>query len=416
MHKNRLLFVLLLVASSALAQVVSPLELDGPTARHLQQKHSADLHAIAAELSAHSFPYRFYFSRVLDVDQARQEQLPQESIRFERYNSATVLAISGNYYASYSSTRMDTQQRAKQTFSDVLLPMLRAAVPHFQADDAIGAYALEVSHHVRKKVLGVDTEGAENIALIIPREVAQKLVAARTPDQQQAAMLEASMYVDGEPFALWLSGDEPPLQPERKVTTRSRKRTRPEMLEAVDLEPAPAVAPAPTVSEKLYDMPPTPIHNATPADLAQLSSAHSVTLAKLQREMNGQAHFVAYAPPSFIAFKGSAYLELSIDTPVLVNLQGSRYKLAALAFDEHISHLIRPALGYFTDHPGFDGIDFSTTVKPADGTPMSVEFMFPLSTLHCFADYDCTGQQLLNGGIVLINGERVSLQLDGAER
>ena len=416
MRKNNSWFVLLILASSAVAQVVSPLELDGPTARRLQQKYSSDLHAIAAELGAHAFPYRFYFSRVLDVDQDRQEQLPQESIRFERYNSETVLAISGNYYASYSAVRMDRQQRTKQTFSDVLLPILRVAGRHFAANDAVGAYAIEVSHHVRKKVLGVDTEGAENVALIIPREVAQKLVAARTPDQQQAAILEASMYVDGEPFALWLSGDEPPLQPERAPIARPRKRMKPEMVEAVELEPLlPAAEPAPTVSEKLYELP-TPIHNATPADLATLQSAHAVTIAKLRRELDAQAHFVAYAPPSFIAFKGSAYLELSLDTPVVANIQGSRYKLAGLAFDEHISHLIRPALGYFSDHPGFDGIDFSTTVKPPEGAPMSVEFMLPLATMRCFAEYECTGQQLLNGGLVLINGERVTLQLDGAER
>jgi len=73
-------------------------------------------------------------------------------------------------------------------------------------------------------------------------------------------------------------------------------------------------------------------------------------------------------------------------------------------------------LAYFNDKPGFDGVDFSTTVKPAAGTPVSVEFMLPLKTMRCFAEYDCTGQQLLNGALVLINGERVTLQLDGAER
>lgn len=414
MRKNNLWLVLVLLASSAVAQVVSPLELETATSRRLQQTYEGDLRAIAAQLTSHPFPFPFYFSRVLDIDESKQQRLPQESIRFERYNSETVLAISGNYYASYSAEKMNRQARAKQTFSTVLLPMLRAAVPHFATNDAIGAYALEVSHHVRKKVLGVDTEGPENVALVIQREVAQKLVAARTPEEQQAAMLDASMYVDGEPFALWLSGDEPPLQP--PSVQRPMKRAKPAMVEVASLEPMAAPAPAPTVSEKLYELPPTPIHNATPADLAVLQSAHAVTLTRLRRELDAQARFVAYAPPSFITFKGSAYLELSLDTPVLAGMQGSRYKLAALAFDEHISHLIRPALGYFSDQPGFDGIDFSTTVKPDGGTPISVEFMLPLKAMRCFVDYDCTGQQLLNGGLVLINGERVTLQLDGAER
>jgi hypothetical protein len=414
MRKNSYWLIAVLLASSAIAQVVSPLETDTRTSRRLQHQYTNDLGAIAADLSAHSFPYHFYFSRKLDIDEQQQQRLPQDSIRFERYNSETVLAISGNYYASYAASKMDRQARVKQAFSDVLLPMLRVAVPHFASSDVIGAYALEISYHVRKKVLGVEAEGPENVAVVIQREVAQKLVAARTPDEQQAAMLEASMYVDAEPFALWLSGNEPPEQP--PAITRRPRRTRPETIEVASLEPMAAPAPAPTVSERLFELPPTPVHSAGPADLATLQSAHAVTLTKLRRELEAQAHFVAYAPPTFVAFKGSAYLELSIDTPVTAGGQGSRYKLAALAFDEHISHLIRPALGYFSDHPGFDGIDFSTTVKPASGTPLSVEFMLPLKTMHCFADYDCTGQQLLNGALVLINGERVTLQLDGAER
>jgi hypothetical protein len=35
-----------------------------------------------------------------------------------------------------------------------------------------------VSHHVRKQVLGVTMEHAENLALIVPRDVASKLVAS----------------------------------------------------------------------------------------------------------------------------------------------------------------------------------------------------------------------------------------------
>jgi hypothetical protein len=38
--------------------------------------------------------------------------------------------------------------------------------------------------------------------------------------------------------------------------------------------------------------------------------------------------------------------------------------------------------------------------------------MLPLKTMRCFADYDCAGQQLLNGAIILIDGARVTLQLD----
>jgi hypothetical protein len=35
--------------------------------------------------------------------------------------------------------------------------------------------------------------------------------------------------------------------------------------------------------------------------------------------------------------------------------------------------------------------------------------------LHCYERYDCTGQQLIEAGSVLINGERVGLDLQIAE-
>ena len=95
--------------------------------------------------------------------------------------------------------------------------------------------------------------------------------------------------------------------------------------------------------------------------------------------------------------------------------------MAALAFDEHIAHLVRPTLEYFKADQNFDGVGFSTTVHLAGKTAVAsanseaVEFFFPFSALRCYASYDCTGQQLVNEGTVLINGERVSLDLQIAE-
>ena len=47
---------------------------------------------------------------------------------------------------------------------------------------------------------------------------------------------------------------------------------------------------------------------------------------------------------------------------------------------------------------------------------LAVEFIFPTTALLCYERFDCTGQQLINLAFVLINGERVSLDLQSAER
>ena len=78
-------------------------------------------------------------------------------------------------------------------------------------------------------------------------------------------------------------------------------------------------------------------------------------------------------------------------------------------------------LGYFKDDSQFDSVGFSANLqlarKPTTtnaGTQI-MEFFFPFSALRCYERYDCTGQQLVDAGTVLINGERVSLDLQIAE-
>jgi hypothetical protein len=74
-------------------------------------------------------------------------------------------------------------------------------------------------------------------------------------------------------------------------------------------------------------------------------------------------------------------------------------------------------LDFFPGDVDFDGVDFSSVIhmKNSDDKTQSVEFFFPVRMMRCFARYDCTGQQLINAGIVLINGERSELDLQLAE-
>ena len=141
------------------------------------------------------------------------------------------------------------------------------------------------------------------------------------------------------------------------------------------------------------------------------------TIDRMVKSLDKEAHFVPYAPPTFIGFRQGAYLQLSINTQLDTPAGTSRYKQAALAFDEHISHLIRPLLDFFPGNVDFDGIDFSSVIhlKSGDAHTESVEFFFPVRVMRCFASYDCTGQQLISSGTVLINGERSELDLQVAE-
>jgi hypothetical protein len=396
------------------AQVLTPMELSDPKTQRLQQLYFKALVAIGSEVEAHKFPYPFYFSRVLDVDQSKMPISDQRSIRFDFYKNQTVLEITGNYYAAYSADRMDPYARLKETFQQVVMPILQASVPHFPDDSAFTAFAIEVSHHVRQKELGLSAEHPENVTVIIPVLSAQKLVDAKTDDQKQSAILEAQVFLNGQPYSLWMQEGAPPEEWKESNTPGPAAKKQPVETAAVTAQPS---APSsPSVSANLMKTTPSTMRIYTQEDLAKLQRQNDDAISRMTKGLDKEAHFLAYAPPSFIGFRQGAYLQLSISTQVNAAAGTSRYKLAALAFDEHISHLVRPALNYFPGDPGFDGINFTSMIHVADGSsPLAVEFFFPFRTMRCFASYDCTGQQMIDSGTVVINGERSALDLQVAE-
>jgi len=396
------------------AQVVTPVELPDPKAQHLQQIHLRTLMEIGTEIEAHQFPYPFYFSRILDVDLPKMQLADQRSIRFDFYKGQTVLEITGNYYAAYSADRMDSYARLKETFQQVIMPLLKVEVPRFPDDSEFSAFAIEVSHHVRQKMMGVSSEVPENVTIIIPVAVAQKLVEAKSDDQKQAAILEAKIFLNGQPFSLWLQEGAP--TEEWKELNPPESAKQPPVIEPAAVASTPGTPTSPSVSANLMKTSPPPMRIFTQESLSNLQRQNDDVVTRMTKDLDKEAHFLPYAAPSFIGFRQGAYLQLSISTRLDAAAGTSRYKLAALAFDEHVSHLVRPMLTYFPQDPDFDGVDFSSMIHVADGSsPLAVEFFFPFRMMRCFATYDCTGQQLLDSGTVVINGERSALDLQIAE-
>ncbi|HZU22133.1 MAG TPA: hypothetical protein VE998_04815, partial [Terriglobales bacterium] len=179
-------------------------------------------------------------------------------------------------------------------------------------------------------------------------------------------------------------------------------------------DPAATPQSAPTLAS--VSMPAVPLHESSAQGLQVLQKSYRPALEKLVAELGPQANMVPYAPPAFITFRNGTYLQVSVTTTSAQPSNASQYQLAALAFDSHISHLIRPVLSYFSNDVVFDGIDFSTTVMPGGERAQAVEFVVPMPVARCYAAYDCTGQQLIEKSFVLINGERVSLDLQTAEQ
>src|SRR5450432_171161 len=201
--------ILIVAASGAVsAQVLTPAAIKDPDLRALQQQYINDLKVVGQDIQGLQLKYRFYLNRKLDLDESQQQQADQSSIRFDRYNGQTVVAVTGNYYAAYPE-KIVAEQRARSTFLSVIMPILKSEVPRFQANQQVQGYALEISHHVRGNVMGVMVERPENLMVFLPQSGALQLLGSRDENVQQAGLMQGQNFLNAQPVNIWLNGEGP---------------------------------------------------------------------------------------------------------------------------------------------------------------------------------------------------------------
>jgi len=174
-----------------------------------EEKYRQKLEALSAQLNSHPFRYRFCLTTELAAP-AEAPCASQHSVGIAHLGTNTVLAITGNYYAAYSHVRVNKPERARLTFEEVILPVLKIAVAQFKNDPQIQGYAIEVSHYVLARVLGVRWEVPENLAVVLPRNVAEKLVAADDPLEREAVLRQGQVFLNSEPLTLGLKQNSLP--------------------------------------------------------------------------------------------------------------------------------------------------------------------------------------------------------------
>ena len=245
-------------------------------------------------------------------------------------------------------------------------PLLRDAVTQLANDSFFDAYAFEIAHHVRRSTVGIVSETAENVVFVIPRAVAQRILTPAGDEQLQAALLDSQVYVNSEAFTLWVNDQQRSSQAKLLVKHVVSER-----------QPAPGRSRTgcryrrrPSENATVGRITPTPIRLVLPKTLSALKLNYADRIALMQQELASRTHFVSYASPEFVGFRQAAFLELPLTTTVEADDSASRYKLAALAFDNDIAQIVRPALAYFQESTDFDGMVFSTSVQRS-GKPAS---------------------------------------------
>lgn len=122
---------------------------------------------------------------------------------------------------------------------------------------------------------------------------------------------------------------------------------------------------------------------------------------------------------SLQTFKGNRYLQFRLVNQAAYNsLKFSKYDLAKTLFDEVVRKVLDPLNSFISDPDAFFGYDLIIVghlenFAQDSHSRKSIEcrFMMPQSTVGQYKDKDITGQQVLNESIILMDDERVELEL-----
>ncbi len=117
-------------------------------------------------------------------------------------------------------------------------------------------------------------------------------------------------------------------------------------------------------------------------------------------------------------FKKSKYMSVKLNNRVAFNDNLlTSYAIGARVFDEVVKKMLQQVSTDSADL-GFDGYDItvlsqkkSFTDKDSAPKPVDFRFYFQKQLVIKYADKDISGQQLLDGSVILLNGDRVDLKL-----
>ncbi len=456
---------LLLHPSPASCQV-SPAEIINPRLKALETANLDKLMELNHEISAMKLPFKFVLTRFVGHDSEDRRGADSRGIEFVKFHDRTVLKISGNYNAAFSSDLLTQNERADRVMSDVVAPILPLLLKYFPDNPSFDAFGFEISFHVRTQNKQFGYEGKEILALVFDKADVPAFLKAQRQSKKQEIIDRSQVYLDGKEFGLALGEkkafdveklDKPepghPVQakvvtdhPEVKAqdpTPTVEPKVVAERVDSKQPDPAPAIHDSDIRLAGLYrdtlptfrlprpvEPPAMPAAGAPPAAPSVTPAPTAVELDELQKKFQPQLdaltsdglahnHFVNYAPASLGLFHKQVYLQITLRNPAVFDRNGtSIYKRAAQSFDLFLAPQLKGLLAKMPSGQEISGVDvtvldeFSRTVPT---TSEALEFICPLTPLRQFTDAEITNQDLINQSVVLVNGVRIALSLQQVE-
>ncbi len=436
-----LLAASLLIGKHAAWGQVGPAEITNPQLKALEAAYLPQLVSMREEIAKLQFPYPLFLSRYVGLDPKQQAGADARGLEFVLFHELTVLKTSGNYNAAFDSALLTQNQRASRVLEEVVAPILRLIPGRFTTQANFDRFGFEISYHVRTHSSSYDYEGKEILAVVMDKADAFGYLSAQSDSARQKILNASDIYVNGKEFGLALHAAQPLGRDELDMLRQARDArakepapvARPELVPAVSATAVPTMGgssdprsgsgkPAgqrdavPTAAGSPPGVLAAPPKNA---DAEALQNRLQPQLDALGREGIARYHFVDYAPPSFVIFRNRIHLQMTLRNPSPFDKNTtSIYKRAAQSFDLFLAPLLKALLDrapVAEEIAGFDITVLNEFGINSKDSPEALEFIFPLQPLRKFTDAEITNQDLINQGIVLVNGVRIALDLQRVE-
>jgi hypothetical protein len=427
-----LLPAFLLGAGAAYGQV-SPAEITKPNLKRAEQKYFQQLIELNHAIARTRFPFPVVLSRYPGLDPKRQAEADERGIELVNFQGRVVLKISANYNAAFNAHLLTQNQRANRVLDDVIVPVLQLLPDHFSPQSDFDGVGFEIAYHVRTDTSSYSYEGREVLTLVFSKADAFKFSGTADMSERQEILDNSQVYVDGKSFGLML-GQRDALAREDSEDSKPPKASSgsppARAVAHVELPPQPRQemqpdvrAPQPQALSSSTQPDARAILTgqapATQADADALQSKLQAQLDALNAE--GRAHdgFVDYAPPSFAVFRNRIFLQLTLRNPAVFDPNAtSIYRRAARSFDLFLAPRLKGMLARTPEDPAIAGLDITVltefSIKAASSSE-AIEFVCPIGPLRQFTNADITNQDLINQSVVLVNGVRISLDLQKVE-
>jgi hypothetical protein len=426
---------------------VSPAEIKNPRLKEAETAYFSQIMALYRAVLGIRTPLPFELSRYVGLDPKQEAGADSRGIEFVNFHNRVLLKISGNYNAAYNPDLLTQNERATHVFSEVISPIVGVLAAEFPREMDCDGIGFEISYHVRVH-RNFDYEGKEILVVVFDRPDAFAFAGATDDAARQEILNRSDIYVNGKEFGLALNQKNPfdldalgkessalaerPSASSRHTAALGKEPPSNLALSKTGIQPdtkpvntPPGVARASEGDHAMSTTPSTPAQTIddrsrpTAEDADRLQSQFRAQLDNLASVGKANWHFVDYAPPSFVLYDNNILLQMTLRNTMDFSLDsGSIYKHAAQTFDLFLARELKGILNKVPAEASFEGYDITVLNQlgpNATASSEAIEYICLRNALERFANAEITGQQLIDQSVVLVNGDRIALDLQLVE-